>query len=58
MEGYEVKESDKYRERELKLLGRKREYSEFKVGLCVGGKLLGKRIKGGVLVVDRRYEMR
>ena len=58
MKGYEVKESDNYTQSELKFLETKRDYSDFKVGLCVPGKLLPKRIKGGVLLVDTTYEMR
>lgn len=58
MQGYEVKESDNYTQSELKFLATKRDYSDFKVGLCVPGKLLPKRIKGGVLLVDATYEMR
>lgn len=58
MQGYEVKESDNYIQSELKFLATKRDYSDFKVGLCVPGKLLPKRIKGGVLLVDTTYEMR
>lgn len=58
MQGYEAKESDNYTESELKFLETKRDYSDFKVGLCVPGKLLPKRIKGGVLLVDTTYEMR
>lgn len=58
MQGYEVKESDNYTQSELKFLATKRDYSDFKVGLCVPGKLSSKRIKGGVLLVDTTYEMR
>lgn len=58
MQGYEVKESDNYTQSELKFLATKRDYSDFKVGLCIPGKLLPKRIKGGVLLVDTTYEMR
>lgn len=58
MQGYEVKGSDNYTQSELKFLATKRDYSDFKVGLCVPGKLLPKRIKGGVLLVDTTYEMR
>lgn len=58
MQGYEVKESDNYTQSELEFLETKRDYSDFKVGLCVPGKLLPKRIKGGVLLVDTTYEMR
>lgn len=58
MQGYEVKEGDNYTQSELKFLETKRDYNDFKVGLCVPGKLLPKRIKGGVLLVDTTYEMR
>ena len=58
MQGYEVKECDDYTQSELKFLATKRDYSDFKVGLCVPGKLLPKRIKGGVILVDTTYEMR
>lgn len=58
MQGYEVKESDNYTQSELKFLATKRDYSDFKVGLRVPGKLLPKRIKGGVLLVNTTYEMR
>lgn len=58
MQGYEAKGSDNYTQSELKFLETKRDYSDFKVGLCVPGKLLPKRIKGGVLLVDTTYEMR
>lgn len=58
MQGYEVKESDNYTQSELKFLATKRDYSDFKVGLCVPGKLLPKRIKGGVLLVNTTYEMK
>lgn len=36
----------------------KRDYSSFKIGLKVPGKLRPKRIRGGVLLVDTSYEMR
>ena len=36
----------------------KRSLSDFKIGLKVYGKLLPKRIKGGVLLVETTYEMR
>lgn len=58
MQGYKVKESDNYTRSELKFLETKRDYSDFKVGLCIPGKLVPKRIKGGVLLVDTTYEMR
>ena len=36
----------------------KRDYSSFKIGLKVPGKLRPKRIRGGVLLIDTSYEMR
>ena len=36
----------------------KRTYADFKVGLCVPGKLIPKRIRGGVLLTETPYEMR
>lgn len=36
----------------------KRDYSDFKVGLKVPGKLRPKRIRGGILLVETTYEMR
>lgn len=36
----------------------KRDYSSFKIGLKVPGKLRPKRIRGGVLLVETSYEMR
>lgn len=39
-------------------LSKKRELTDFTVGLAVPGKLMPKRIRGGVLLVDTIYEMR
>ena len=36
----------------------KRDYSSFKIGLKVPGKLRPKRIRGGILLVDTSYEIR
>ncbi len=35
-----------------------RTLEDFKIGLRVPGKLMPKRIKGGVLLIDTTYEMR
>lgn len=43
---------------ELKFAVTNRELTDFNVGLVVPGKLLPKRIRGGVLLVDSLYEMR
>lgn len=58
MQGYEVKPSDNFSEDELEFLKTKRTLEDFNVGLRVPGKLLPKRIRGGVLLVDTTYEMR
>lgn len=58
MTGYEPTEDDEYTEEELKFVKEKRTLEDFKVGLSVPGKLLPKRIRGGVLLVDVPYEMR
>lgn len=60
----EYKERSEYNEDEIKFLydknGEKikREYSDFKVGIKIPGKLRPKRIPGGVLLVETTYEMR
>ena len=58
MNGYEPKDSDNYTDEEVQFLSKKRELEDFKVGLKVPGKLMPKRIRGGVLLVETNYEMR
>ena len=58
MKGFDMKDKDKYTETEVKFLSTKRTISDFKVGLSVTGKLMPKRIRGGILLVDTTYEMR
>lgn len=58
MLGYEPKKDDKYTEDEIKFLKIKRTLEDFKIGLKIPGKLIPKRIRGGVLLVDTTYEMR
>ena len=58
MQGYEVKDTDSFTDDELEFLKTKRTLEDFNVGLRVPGKLLPKRIRGGVLLVDTTYEMR
>ena len=55
-ESKEIKE--KYTDYEREFLKVKREMSDFDVGLIVPGKLLPKRIKGGVVLKDTLFEMR
>lgn len=52
------KEMEDYEEKEIEFTRIKRELTDFKIGLVVPGKLLPKRIEGGVLLVDTTYEMR
>ena len=58
MSGITEEEATDYTEQELEFLQTKRTLEDFKVGLKVPGKLLPKRIRGGVLLVDTTYEMR
>ena len=48
----------KYTEKELEFITTPRTMADFKVGLSVPGKLLPKRIKGGILLTEVPYEMR
>lgn len=48
----------KYTEEEKEFVKVKRSITDFKIGLKVPGKLLPKRIPGGVILVDTSYEMR
>lgn len=58
MIGYEPKEGDKYTEEELNFIKTKRTMTDFKIGIKIPGKLLPKRIRGGVLLTETTYEMR
>ena len=51
-------ELDDYTEEELDFLKTKRTLKDFDIGLRVPGKLLPKRISGGIILVDTPYEMR
>ena len=58
MQGYEPKEDDNFTPEAIEFLKTKRTIEDFKIGLCVPGKLMPKRIKGGTLLVETTYEMR
>lgn len=58
MNGYVPQKGDDFTENQLEFLKKKRTLEDFKTGLKVPGKLLPKRIQGGVLLVDTYYEMR
>lgn len=51
-------ENEEYSEVEKKFITTKRELTDFKIGLSVPGKLLPKRISGGVILKDTPYVMR
>ena len=53
-----AKMSDKYTPQELDFISSKRDITDFKIGLVVPGKLLPKRISGGIVLKDTTYEMR
>lgn len=58
MEGYVPKEGDDYDEDELEFLKTKRTIEDFKLGLVVPGKLMPRRIQGGIVLTPTTYEMR
>lgn len=58
LEGYEIQDTDEYDPIEEDFIKVKRGYEDFKIGLIVPGKLVPKRIKGGVILVYTTYEMR
>ena len=58
MQGYVPSDEDKFNEEQLQFLSEKREITDFKIGLKIPGKLMPKRIRGGVLLVESNYEMR
>ena len=58
MQGYIPSKDDNYTDAELEFLKTKRTLKDFNIGLLVPGKLIPKRIEGGVLLVPTTYEMR
>ena len=57
IEGTPESPEDKYDEEELKFLHTPHTIDDFKIGLKVPGKLMPKRIPGGILLVKSMYEM-
>lgn len=49
---------NKWTDEERKFMETKRNITDFKIGLKVPGKLMPKRIRGGILLVNTTYEMR
>ena len=58
MEGDLAKNDEYLTEEERDFLSKKRELTDFDVGLIVPSKLMPKRIRGGVLLTPTTYEMR
>lgn len=58
MKGDLAKDDEKLTDEERDFLSKKRELTDFDIGLVVPSKLLPKRIRGGVLLVPTTYEMR
>lgn len=58
LEHYEIQETDTFTPEEAAVINAKYSLSDFKIGLKIPGKLIPKRIHGGVLLVNSTYEMR
>lgn len=58
MQGLTEEQLQNYNEDEQQFLKTKRTLKDFKIGLKIPGKLMPKRILGGVLLVETTYEMR
>lgn len=58
MQGDLAKDDEHLTDEERDFLSKKRELTDFDVGLVVPSKLMPKRIRGGVLLVPTTYEMR
>lgn len=58
MQGDLAKDDEQLTDVERGFLSKKRELTDFDIGLVVPSKLLPKRIRGGVLLVPTTYEMR
>ena len=58
MNGYTNEQFEKLNDTEKKFVQKRRELTDFKIGLVVPSKLLPKRIPGGVLLTETTFEMR
>ena len=58
MQGDLAKDDEQLTDEERDFLSKKRELTDFDIGLVVPSKLIPKRIRGGVLLVPTTYEMR
>lgn len=57
MQGYEPTSDDEFTAEEQEFISKKRSYEDFDVGLKIPGKLLPKRIEGGIVLTDTYYTM-
>lgn len=55
--GITVEELEKYTQEEQKFLTKKRTLEDFDIGLKISGKLVPKRVRGGVILKDDYYTM-
>ena len=44
--------------KDLAFIETKREIQDFDIGLCIHGKLVPKRIKGGIVLEETTFELR
>lgn len=58
LDGFVEGMENEFTEEELEFVKEKRELEDFDIGLKVPGKLLPKRIKGGIILVESPYELR
>lgn len=58
LEHYKPKETDNFTDEELEVINRQYNITDFTTELKIPGKLMPKRIPGGVLLVETTYEMR
>lgn len=58
LEHYTPTEADNFTEEELNVINQHYTLKDFTIGLTLPGKLMPKRIPGGVLLVETSYEMR
>lgn len=58
MERYQIQDTDQYTDEEKEAINKHYNLENFTIGLRLPGKLMPKRIPGGVLLVEGPYEMR
>lgn len=58
IEGYTPNENDDYTQEEQDFMQTNRTIEDFKIGLVVPGKLLPKKINGGIVLQETTYQMR